>query len=71
MSGTLVYCVKHGGWVVRREATEVRAEETGSGPGRPAYACLECVRTHGLLTISRPPGVLVAPGDTATPGRPS
>ncbi|WNI16599.1 hypothetical protein [Actinacidiphila sp. ITFR-21] len=40
------WCGVHQGNVADTEAQIVGATETGSGPGRPSYACLDCIRRH-------------------------
>lgn len=63
VSGLQRWCSVHNAWVPTWEAVEIRAEETGSGPGRPAHACWTCISTHNLHTITAAP-------DTAFVGRP-
>jgi hypothetical protein len=56
------WCAWHDGEVPEDEATEVGAQEPGSGPGRPAYACRGCVSTYGLLPLDlHPAGATGAP----------
>lgn len=49
---TNVWCSQHRGYVHREDARIVGVEETDSGPGIPSYACMDCIREHGLLTLA-------------------
>jgi hypothetical protein len=45
-------CIKCHGTVADRDLMPVGEDEAGSGPGRPARACLPCVREHGLVPLT-------------------
>ena len=70
VSGLQRWCSVHEDWVPAWEATEIRAEETGPGPGRPAHACWTCISAHGLHTISAAPGTAFIGRRDAAPERP-
>jgi hypothetical protein len=40
------WCVRHGAWVDQAQAAIVGVE-AGSGPGLPAWACLDCLQDRG------------------------
>lgn len=44
------WCGVHRAEVPDEEAQIVGADETGSGPSLPRYACITCIRDRGLLT---------------------
>lgn len=46
-----IHCSVHNGDVPDHEGAEVRADEPGSGPVRPVYACWPCIRDKGLQTV--------------------
>lgn len=52
------HCIYHHGDVSARSAEQVDATAAITGPGSPLYACLECIRSLGLVPIKRSaPGV--------------
>lgn len=48
------WCGAHGGLVPDGDAQIVNATETGSGPGLPAYACIGCIRSRGIVPPTVP-----------------
>jgi hypothetical protein len=54
------WCGSHGGEVAEDDAQIVGATETGSGPGRPVYACIDCIRGEGLVPLR--PALAKVPG---------
>lgn len=62
---TQTRCAAHGGWMPLHQTQEIRPGQLPVEPGAPAdgppRACLDCVRTRGLLTV-RQPGALLTPG---------
>lgn len=63
MSGVKRWCPWGDHYVPTWEAVEVGADETGSGPGMPRYACWTCILTHNLKTISAPPSARIGHRD--------
>jgi hypothetical protein len=46
------WCCIHHGPVQDEDAQIVGAVETGSGPGMPTYACIGCIRAHGIVPLT-------------------
>jgi hypothetical protein len=43
------YCSIHKGRVIETDAEIIDAQEVGSGPPVPVYACRPCIRDRGLV----------------------
>lgn len=48
----MTWCGVHRGEVREADAQIVGATETGSGPGQPSFACIDCIRAHGLVPLA-------------------
>lgn len=72
VSGVQRWCPWGEHWVPHWEAVEVGADETGSGPGMPRYACWTHILKHELHTIAAPPSAFLGrpDGPPRRPGQP-
>lgn len=73
---TQARCAAHGGLVPTHQTQEIRPGQLPVLPGatadEPLRACLDCVRTRGLLTVNQPAALIGRPdGTVIIPGRPS
>lgn len=46
------WCGIHHGYVQAEDAQIVGVVETGSGPGLPTYACMNCIRGNGIVPLA-------------------